>query len=172
MFSLYTQQFLTALFMEVFLQIVLSCFIIAESLFAKLFAYSCHSFCQLKYAFPFTTVQDNNSITTFRGLLSFVSRPQFEALVKIVQANKHCNGLSACHQFLIMSYAQQESPADSEALRTCGTQIIPASIISEFIKTLKALHFNMQITRLLASCFKNFFTAFLEHSAPSAKRNS
>ena len=110
MFSLYIQQFLAALFMEVFLQIVLSCFIIAESLFAKLFADSCHSFCQLKYAFPFTTVQNNNSITTFRGLLSFISRLQFEALVKIVQANKHCNGLSACHQFLIMSYAQLESP--------------------------------------------------------------
>ena len=123
MFSLYTQQFLAVLFMEVFLQIVLSCFIIAESLFAKLFAYSCHSFCrcrkiksyvtfcQLKYAFPFTTVQNNNSITTFRGLLSFISRPQFETLVKIVQANKHCNGLSACHQFLTISYAQLESPS-------------------------------------------------------------
>ena len=48
--------------------------------------------------------------TLLKQLLSFVSRPQFEKLVKITQADKHYNGFTAWQQFVTMSYAQLANP--------------------------------------------------------------
>ena len=52
-----------------------------------------------------------NKYNTLIGqLLSFVPRPQFEKLVKITQADKHCKGFTAWQQFVTMRYAQLASP--------------------------------------------------------------
>ena len=57
----------------------------------------------------------NKRNTLLGQLLSFVSRPRFENLVKITQADKHCKGFTAWQQFVTMSYAQL---ANSNGLRS------------------------------------------------------
>lgn len=52
----------------------------------------------------------NKHNTLLGQLLSFVSRPRFENLVKITQADKHCKGFTAWQQFVTMSYAQLANP--------------------------------------------------------------
>ena len=52
-----------------------------------------------------------NKYNTLLGqLLAFVSRSQFENLVKNTGADKHCKGFTAWQQFVTMSYAQLASP--------------------------------------------------------------
>lgn len=68
-----------------------------------------------------------NKYNTLLGqLLSFVPRSQFEKLVKITQADKHCKGFTTWQQFAAMSYAQLASPNGLRSLekslnsnRTC-----------------------------------------------------
>ena len=69
-----------------------------------------------------------NKYNTLLGQLSFVSRPQFEKLVKITQADKHCKGFTAWQQFVTMcsaceSYAKKITET-AICLKNCSTEFL------------------------------------------------
>ncbi len=53
----------------------------------------------------------NKYNTKLGQLLSLVLRPQFESLVKSMEADKHCKKFSAWQQFVAMCYAQNAKPS-------------------------------------------------------------
>lgn len=60
-----------------------------------------------------------NKYNTLLGqLLSLVSRPRFENLVKTTQADKHGKGFTAWQHFVTMSYAQLANPNGLGSLET------------------------------------------------------
>ncbi|WP_353743386.1 DUF4372 domain-containing protein [Treponema sp.] len=79
-------------------------------------------------------------------LLAFVSRPQFENLVKSTQSDKHCKGFTAWQHFVTMSYAQLANPNGLRSLENSLNSNHSSLYHVAFKKTLNARQFHTRTT--------------------------
>ena len=112
----------------------------------------------------------NKHNTLLGQLLALVPRPQFEKLVKLTQADKHCKGFTAWQQFVTMSYAQLASPNGLRSLENSLNSNHSCLYHLGIYKDLKRSTISYANNNRSCELFEKFFYSILETLTPCEQK--